>query len=291
MSFLVVTPSELTFNINNTAKFKVYMIYNDQYIELGNNTNIGIGITNPLYPIHTKNVFLKNIENITYNSGFNIQVNNSPLSFIPIGTIVIWPVPLTTFVTNPMDLEVNTYLSHGWLPCNGQSLSKLDYPNLFNILQYDYGGSDNFFNLPNFKGDMDGAFAVCNRTSTAILPSNTTYKTKRNTVDINGRSIKSIRLLTNNIPTHYHYVNATNTVNNGLQDHGHNFYYQHTGRDLSARGANADRISGQGTYTANTNSVSLSHYHSYSIPMDSPGTTSINMEQQYMVMNYIIRVY
>ena len=192
MSFLVVTPSELTFNINNTAKFKVYMIYNDQYIELGNNTNIGIGITNPLYPIHTKNGFLKNIENITNSSGFTIQVNNSPLSFIPIGTIVIWPIPLTTFVTNPMDYETNSYLPHGWLPCNGQSLSKLDYPNLFNILQYDYGGSDIFFNLPNFKGDIDGAFAVCNRTSTAILPSNSTYKTKRNTVDVNGRSIKSI---------------------------------------------------------------------------------------------------
>jgi microcystin-dependent protein len=289
MSFLVVTPSELTFNINNTAKFKVYMIYNDQYIELGNNTNIGIGVTNPLYPIHTKNVFLKNIENITYNSGFKIQVNNSPLSFIPIGTIVIWPLPLNVFVTNPMDLELNTYLPHGWLPCNGQSLSKLDYPNLFTILQYDYGGSDNFFNLPNFRGDVDGAFAVCNRTSTAIAPTNSSYKTKRNTSDVNGRSIKALRLQSNNIPSHYHLFTGTGSAN-GFQNHTHDFYYQHTGGDGESR-AGPFETTGDGNYWWTTNTAYPSHNHTYSISMDSPGTTSINMEQQYMVMNYIIRVY
>lgn len=291
MSFLVVTPSELIFNINNTAKFKVYMIYNDQYIELGNNTNIGIGITNPLYPIHTKSLFLKNIKNITYDSGFSIQLNNSPLSFVPIGTIVIWPVPLTAFVTNPMDFEFNTYIPHGWLLCNGQSLSKLDYPKLFTILQYDYGGSDNFFNLPNFKGDVDGANAICNRLNTSTNLNNSTYKTKRNTLDPNGRSIKSIRLNTNNVPSHYHYVNTTNSVSNGINIHSHGTYYQHSGRDLSARGGGGGQISGQGTYTAYTSGDTQSHSHTYTLSMVSPGTTPIYIEQKYMVMNYIIRVY
>lgn len=291
MSFLVVTPSELTFNIDNTAKFKVYMIYSDLYIEVGNNTNIGIGITEPIYPIHTRTGFIKNIKNITYNSGFKILVNNSPLSFIPIGSIVIWPVPLTAIVTNPMDVETNNYIPHGWLPCNGQTLLITDYPNLFNILQYDYGGSDLYFSLPNFKGDVDGAYAVCNRTSTTFLPLNSTYKSKRSTIDTNGRSIKSILLNNTNIPSHYHYVNATNTVTGAIENHRHSGYNAIGGIDRTARTGGGGQVSGWQSYTANTSTSEPEHVHNYNISMDSPGTNSINMEQQYIVMNYIIRVY
>lgn len=41
---------------------------------------------------------------------------------------------------------------NGWLICNGRSLSKNNYPNLFSIIGYSFGGSGNSFNLPNTSG-------------------------------------------------------------------------------------------------------------------------------------------
>jgi len=40
----------------------------------------------------------------------------------------------------------------GFLKCEGQSLSKSQYPDLFDVIGYTYGGSGNNFNLPNLKG-------------------------------------------------------------------------------------------------------------------------------------------
>ena len=40
----------------------------------------------------------------------------------------------------------------GWLICNGASVSKNVYPELFNAIQYTYGGSGNNFNLPDLRG-------------------------------------------------------------------------------------------------------------------------------------------
>lgn len=40
----------------------------------------------------------------------------------------------------------------GWLLCDGRSLSKTQYSDLFNVIGYTYGGSGNNFNLPNLKG-------------------------------------------------------------------------------------------------------------------------------------------
>ena len=40
----------------------------------------------------------------------------------------------------------------GWLLCNGASLAKASYPNLFNAIGYTWGGSGNTFYLPNYNG-------------------------------------------------------------------------------------------------------------------------------------------
>ena len=40
----------------------------------------------------------------------------------------------------------------GWLLCDGSSYQKSDYPNLFNEIGYKFGGSENNFNVPNYKG-------------------------------------------------------------------------------------------------------------------------------------------
>lgn len=40
----------------------------------------------------------------------------------------------------------------GWLLCNGALLSRFDYSDLFGVLLYTYGGSDNSFNIPDLRG-------------------------------------------------------------------------------------------------------------------------------------------
>lgn len=40
----------------------------------------------------------------------------------------------------------------GWLYCDGSSISKLTYVNLFGAIEYTYGGSGNNFNVPNIQG-------------------------------------------------------------------------------------------------------------------------------------------
>jgi hypothetical protein len=60
----------------------------------------------------------------------------------------------------------------GYFDCDGQSLSKDNYPFLFDVIGYDYGGSGNNFNLPDYRnrklvgtGVVDG-----NRASSAKVP-------------------------------------------------------------------------------------------------------------------------
>ena len=43
----------------------------------------------------------------------------------------------------------------GFMECKGQLLNKVDYPELFSVIEYTYGGSGNSFNLPKFD---DGRF-------------------------------------------------------------------------------------------------------------------------------------
>lgn len=43
----------------------------------------------------------------------------------------------------------------GFMECKGQLLNKADYPELFSVIEYTYGGSGNSFNLPKFD---DGRF-------------------------------------------------------------------------------------------------------------------------------------
>ena len=56
---------------------------------------------------------------------------------LPIGSIVLWPGSLPP---------------SGWKVCNGDTLYKADYLDLFDVLEYRYGGSGNSFNLPDFRG-------------------------------------------------------------------------------------------------------------------------------------------
>lgn len=42
----------------------------------------------------------------------------------------------------------------GWFECRGQSLDKVSYLDLFNVIGYTYGGSGNSFRLPDLRGEF-----------------------------------------------------------------------------------------------------------------------------------------
>lgn len=69
---------------------------------------------------------------------------NSTLPNVPIGTIV-------AFAGN---IDTGWLASQGWLYCNGASLSKSNYADLFFEIGSNYGGSRTTFNLPDFRGQF-----------------------------------------------------------------------------------------------------------------------------------------
>ena len=46
----------------------------------------------------------------------------------------------------------NTWPTTNWRQCNGATLSKTTYPELFAVIGYTYGGSGDNFELPNLRG-------------------------------------------------------------------------------------------------------------------------------------------
>ena len=57
-----------------------------------------------------------------------VKVTAKPISSIPVGTIISWPV-----AQNPADWQ-NPDGSYNWLECNGQTISQTAYPELFALL-------------------------------------------------------------------------------------------------------------------------------------------------------------
>lgn len=57
----------------------------------------------------------------------------------PIGSIIYYPAATIPF---------------GWMECDGRTLNKNIYTNLFNIIGYTYGGSGNNFNIPDLRGEF-----------------------------------------------------------------------------------------------------------------------------------------
>lgn len=57
-----------------------------------------------------------------------VKVTAKPISSIPVGTIISWPV-----AQNPADWQ-NPDGSYNWLECNGQNFSQAAYPELFALM-------------------------------------------------------------------------------------------------------------------------------------------------------------
>jgi len=124
------------------------------------------------------------MENLKISDGIDTgYIKNSG---IPVGVII------TTAGTS-----YSSTISNGRCPCDGRSLSTSEYPELFNVIGYTYGGSGGSFNVPKLMPDL-------------TVGSNNTVSF--NEYYVAGRSNQALGSAAGST-THNHSLEATNTVN------------------------------------------------------------------------------
>jgi len=112
-------------------------------------------------------------------------------------------------------------IPNNYLLCDGSSISTTDYPDLFNLIGYTYGGSGNTFNLPNFESKFpigaNSSNSNFNPTSNFAYGNNTSGATNTQAVSytIDTLLLQTISPHTHNIndPTHSHENNVVKNVN------------------------------------------------------------------------------
>jgi microcystin-dependent protein len=77
------------------------------------------------------------VDDFNNNSNFTgiPTINNNNIDYNIIGEIIF---------------SVSNIAPNNFIVCNGQSLNVVDYQELFNVIGYNYGGSGESFNVPNF---------------------------------------------------------------------------------------------------------------------------------------------
>ncbi|WAS95660.1 phage tail protein [Nannocystis punicea] len=74
---------------------------------------------------------------------------STPFGEVPVGALVAFAGALAPtdgdHVTRPLE-------GWGWMLCDGRSLSVAQYPELFSVLGYVYGGSAGSFRIPDYRG-------------------------------------------------------------------------------------------------------------------------------------------
>ena len=111
----------------------------------------------------------------------------------------------------------------GWLKCDGRALSTTDYNFLFQVIDYQFGGSGSTFNLPNAQGRVPGAVGSISSDDAG----RTTGFAARRLGDLSGEEVHLLNI--NEMPAHKHgSVDVTgNTNGNGFTDisgaHSHTY--------------------------------------------------------------------
>jgi len=152
--------------------------------------------------------------NITLTGELSVPTITSNTNFTEIPTITTggntYNVGTSPAGTIKMCIS-NSNIPVGYILCNGGSYSSTDYPNLFNAIQYTYGGSGSSFNVPNFEsyfpiggnssnvnGNPTSNYATGNGTSGAT----NTFSTTANF----GGSSTAVAPLMTVVPSHTHSV-------------------------------------------------------------------------------------
>lgn len=71
---------------------------------------------------------------------------------IPVGTVVAFAGMIASSPSIPPSEYTTSIEVFGWMICNGKQLLVSEYPELFAVLGYLYGGEGDKFNLPDYRG-------------------------------------------------------------------------------------------------------------------------------------------
>ena len=225
-----------------------------------------MGDNNPLY--------VQNMNSL--KAAFTDLQNDIAGASNPIGTIIMW---------GGDPAAIPTEVPAGYAVCNGASLVKNDYLDLWNVIKYRYGGAGANFTLPNLT--------TCIPQGTIGAPTVTTKVTSvSSNVDVHTHTVNSaltgansnlalsgansnIGLNTGNASTHTHsggtISGANSTIGNtqahshvvtgntGGQsaNHTHTYFKPNTGANNSGNNGNADHTHGMLFNSQNANATGI----------------------------------
>lgn len=69
----------------------------------------------------------------------------------PVGAVVAFAGPLGA-ARESDPYQTSAIEQGGWMACDGRTLAPADYPELFVVLGYQYGGDGNSFRIPDYRG-------------------------------------------------------------------------------------------------------------------------------------------
>jgi len=145
-----------------------------------------------------------NGENITLSGNLSTPTINGSCTFT--GSPKIQNQNIEYDLLGEIKIVMNE-IPNNYLLCDGSSISTTNYPDLFNLIGYTYGGSGNTFNLPNFESKFpigaNSSNSNFNPTSNFAYGNNTTGAT--NTQAVSYTAPNNVSLLTQ-APPHAHNV-------------------------------------------------------------------------------------
>jgi microcystin-dependent protein len=143
--------------------------------------------------------------------------------------------------------SAKTYDFNGWMICDGRSLYRTDFPHLYSVLKYEFGGNDEYFNLPDCRGRTPCAIGEGVGLTPRVLGQYDGYETITLTVD--------------QMPTHNHTITDPghahfyiNQVNNQNTDNAF-------GTETAADETEHNQVTGNSTTGITINNTGLSAPH------------------------------
>lgn len=136
----------------------------------------------------------------------------------------------------------------GWMNCDGRLLSTEDYPLLFRVIQYSFGGSGDQFALPDMRSRVPGAIYQGDGLTNRALG------------DAVGEETHTLTIA--EMPGHNHGTDASDTVvGNNLTGAAGSHY--HTGTTDPTGSAPESETTAAGVYTGPVVAGSGTHTHTF----------------------------
>jgi microcystin-dependent protein len=177
-----------------------------------------------------------------------------------------------------------------FLLCDGSSYTTADYPDLFNIIGYTYGGSGDNFNVPNFESYIPiGANSTSvngNPTSNFVYGNGQSGATNTETISYPTTPMSMASSLLTNMPTHDHqnneasHIHASNTIL--VTDH---YYPSEIGLTIPFL---LDSSVGTATSTAFTNITVVNRGNNIQSIDPVSGLNGVNVSPPYVAVKYCI---